>query len=364
MFDSAGTAIGTITNNNNTAVAYNTTSDRRIKENITTTMLSLDVLMRLPVRDFSFKSDSAHATTTGFIAQELQQVFPWAVTSNGDNGIDPLVTTSTPWSVDYGRITPLLAKSIQDLNLKLEDLATTTPETSWQPDLFLSRFFTALKERLIAWFADATNGITDLFANIGHFDEVHASKLCAGSTCVTETQLAALLSQSAAANPANLSPINPSPATSSALSTPPTIMIAGNNPARIIIGDTYQDLGAIAKDTAGHDLGVKTFLNGALVSDIIIDTSTTTTDIIDYVATDTWGSTATATRSVIIEPPAAAVTDSDTVPAVVPDAPLLAPDPATSASAPAVSAAEIQPAPSASAIELAAAPSDTAPVIE
>ena len=65
-------------------------------------------------------------------------------------------------------------------------------------------------------------------------------------------------------------------------------MIAGANPAHINVGDTYSDLGATAKDSAGHDLGVKTFLNGALVSDIVLDTSTTTTDTIDYAATDTW----------------------------------------------------------------------------
>jgi hypothetical protein len=59
--------------------------------------------------------------------------------------------------------------------------------------------------------------------------------------------------------------------------------------------------GAIVTDNQGHDLGYKTFLNGALVSNIIIDTSQVATDTIDYVATDTWGNTATSTRTVIIE---------------------------------------------------------------
>ena len=54
-------------------------------------------------------------------------------------------------------------------------------------------------------------------------------------------------------------------------------------------------------DNQGHDLGYKTFLDGALVSNIIIDTSQVATDTIDYVATDTWGNTATSTRTVIIE---------------------------------------------------------------
>jgi hypothetical protein len=63
------------------------------------------------------------------------------------------------------------------------------------------------------------------------------------------------------------------------------------------------DLSATAKDSASHDLGVKTFLNGALVSNIVLDTSTTTTDTIDYVPTDTNGLTSTTTRTIFIEAP-------------------------------------------------------------
>jgi hypothetical protein len=66
-----------------------------------------------------------------------------------------------------------------------------------------------------------------------------------------------------------------------------------------VVDDT--DLGAIVHDNQGHDLGYKTFLDGALVSNIVIDTSQVATDTIDYVATDTWGNTATSTRTVIIE---------------------------------------------------------------
>jgi hypothetical protein len=40
------------------------------------------------------------------------------------------------------------------------------------------------------------------------------------------------------------------------------------------------------------NLGYKTFLNGALVSNIVIDTSQVATDTIDYVDTDTDGLTA------------------------------------------------------------------------
>jgi hypothetical protein len=49
------------------------------------------------------------------------------------------------------------------------------------------------------------------------------------------------------------------------------------------------------------NLGYQTFLNGTLVSNIVIDTSQVATDTIDYVATDNTGLTATSTRTVLIE---------------------------------------------------------------
>jgi hypothetical protein len=87
---------------------------------------------------------------------------------------------------------------------------------------------------------------------------------------------------------------------------PPTITINGNNPAIINVGDSYSDLGATVSDVgpgqAGEtNLGFETFLNGTLVSNILIDTSQAATDTIDYVATDSNGLTATSTRTVIVE---------------------------------------------------------------
>jgi hypothetical protein len=54
-------------------------------------------------------------------------------------------------------------------------------------------------------------------------------------------------------------------------------------------------------DNVDQNLGLKYFLNGTLVSNIVIDTSAAATDTIDYVAADTWDNTATSTRSVIVE---------------------------------------------------------------
>jgi hypothetical protein len=104
-----------VTNAGVPAVTYNTTSDRRTKENIAETQFSLDDLMKIKVRDFNFIKDPKHTRVTGFIAQELNQVFPDAVHTNGDDGTGPIALKAGPWGIDYGRLTPLLVKSLQDL---------------------------------------------------------------------------------------------------------------------------------------------------------------------------------------------------------------------------------------------------------
>ena len=68
------------------------------------------------------------------------------------------------------------------------------------------------------------------------------------------------------------------------------LTIAGENPAHIHVGDTYNDLGAIiTAPEQDKNLGIKAYLNGALVSDIVLDTSAPGTDTIDYVAIDNNG---------------------------------------------------------------------------
>jgi Domain of unknown function (DUF5011) len=144
--------------------------------------------------------------------------------------------------------------------------------------------------------------------------------------CASNDQLAPLLAGAAATNPlparnqarpATSSPSGSVTQDAAASTTPPTIAINGDNTAIIHLGDTYADLGATITDPqADLNLGIKTFLNGKLVSNIVLDTSSVATDTIDYVATDSQGLTATSTRTVIIEPaampPATSLSDATT----------------------------------------------------
>lgn len=106
--------VGSITVSGGSSTAYNTTSDKRTKENIRPSSMGLRELLRLPVREYSYKNDVDHHRVNGFLAQELYEIYPEAVTTNGDDGQAPL-NQRAPWSVDYGRLTPLLANSIKDL---------------------------------------------------------------------------------------------------------------------------------------------------------------------------------------------------------------------------------------------------------
>jgi hypothetical protein len=82
-----------------------------------------------------------------------------------------------------------------------------------------------------------------------------------------------------------------------------TFIIAARIPISVsYVGDSYADLGATVTDNVDHNLGIKTYLNGTLVSDIVLDTSSEATDTIDYVAIDAAGNTATSTRTVLVDP--------------------------------------------------------------
>ncbi|MEI7653041.1 MAG: tail fiber domain-containing protein [bacterium] len=115
--NSAGTEIGSINNTNATTIAYATSSDQRLKIDTGKSARGLNALLNLPVHNFRWKQSGT--VQDGFFAQELYRVFPDAVTVGSDE-LDAYSNPSNPWAVDYGKVTPLLVKSVQDLNTKTD----------------------------------------------------------------------------------------------------------------------------------------------------------------------------------------------------------------------------------------------------
>ena len=77
------TLIGTITQNGTTAVSYNTTSDYRLKENIAPMTGALARIAALKPVTYTWKA-APDETGEGFIAHELAEVCPQAVTGEKD----------------------------------------------------------------------------------------------------------------------------------------------------------------------------------------------------------------------------------------------------------------------------------------
>ena len=84
-FSYNGSAIGSITQNGTTNVAYNTSSDYRLKENIQPMQNALATVAQLKPVTYKWKTDGSDGQ--GFIAHELQAVVPDCVTGDKD-GLD------------------------------------------------------------------------------------------------------------------------------------------------------------------------------------------------------------------------------------------------------------------------------------
>jgi hypothetical protein len=102
-------------NNGAGQVQLSATSDARLKENIVDAPLALPILTQVKVRQYDWK-DTGN-TNIGFVAQELYEVIPRAVSVGKDNEDGTIQRT---WGVDNGTLVPYLVKAIQELNAKVE----------------------------------------------------------------------------------------------------------------------------------------------------------------------------------------------------------------------------------------------------
>jgi hypothetical protein len=112
--------------------AIQVSSDRRLKENIVDTSISaLEKLDQVRVVDFTWNDPSdtavnnknARGVWTGIIAQELVDVFPFAVNAprnEDDLSIDE--QSESTWQVDQDQLVPVLIKAIQELKAEVAAL--------------------------------------------------------------------------------------------------------------------------------------------------------------------------------------------------------------------------------------------------
>lgn len=288
VINSASTTEFSVYDTGNAVLAGTLTqnSDQRLKTNIQSldASSSLSLIDQLNPVTFNWIDPNKGSTPQlGFIAQQVLPIFPNLVATTSPTALTPDGTLS----LNYIDLISPIVSAIQALSSEISSIENTIAE-------FANSF--------------TTNQLT--FVR-GQGSEVDVQTLCIGSTCITESQLKALLASANQAAADGSSPSNDSNATSSSPDTPPVISVNGDNPAVVQVGATYNDLGAtITGPQADLNLGITTFLNGTLTSNIVLDTSQAATDTIDYVATDQNGLSATSTRIVVVESAAMPISSS------------------------------------------------------
>ena len=110
-----GTEVGTVKANTG-GTTYNTTSDRRLKDNIEPISDATDKLMDMKPVTHTWINDPESPQVHGFIAQEMQEIVPEAVSGNAES--DEMM------SMDYGRITPVIVAALQDALNEIKELKT------------------------------------------------------------------------------------------------------------------------------------------------------------------------------------------------------------------------------------------------
>ena len=120
---------GSITANTNVGVAYNTTSDYRLKENIVAISDGITRLKTLKPSRFNWIGDTS-STRDGFIAHEVTAV-PEAITGTKDevyteDEIDKNIKAGDPkyQGIDQAKLVPLITAALQEAVSKIEVLET------------------------------------------------------------------------------------------------------------------------------------------------------------------------------------------------------------------------------------------------
>ena len=178
---------------NPTTSSVGCSSDIRLKKNITTLDKETDLTLNKENVDFVLRQDIEMPATTldkilnltpvtynwnpeedgsvkhiGFIAQEVEQIFPDLVATDDKTGLK---------SIFYTNLIPYTIEAIQEMNLIVKDLSSLDTTSA-----------TSLGSMVKNFLEDAMNGIDMVF-----FGEVHTKKLCLDDLCIDKEQLQQIL---------------------------------------------------------------------------------------------------------------------------------------------------------------------------
>jgi hypothetical protein len=115
-----GNGVGGISKVGTTGVAYNTSSDYRLKTNIEPLTAALARLLQIPVHRFNWLADPAAPKVDGFLAHEAQAIVPESVTGHKDE-VDA-EGKPVHQGIDQSKLGPLLVAAVQELAARVAAL--------------------------------------------------------------------------------------------------------------------------------------------------------------------------------------------------------------------------------------------------
>ena len=123
QFRRQNTIIGSISRNgSNDSVNYNTSSDYRLKDGIVDKTDGIEKLKQLKPRKFYWKSNTDKTLVDGFLAHEVTDIVPEAISGTKDavDEDDNII----PQAIDQSKLVPLLTAALQEAITKIETLET------------------------------------------------------------------------------------------------------------------------------------------------------------------------------------------------------------------------------------------------
>jgi len=108
--------VGRITTDGS-ATSYQTSSDYRLKENVSDMTGATERLKQLKPKRFNFIADDTNTLVDGFLAHEAQAIVPESVTGTKDEVDDN--GKAVMQGIDPAKLVPLLVKTIQELEARL-----------------------------------------------------------------------------------------------------------------------------------------------------------------------------------------------------------------------------------------------------
>ena len=135
MLGASGNLLGEIKQDGSGGVTYHSASDYRLKENVVDLTGAITRIKNLKPKRFNFKVNT-DVTQDGFLAHELQEVVPIAVSGTKDEVVTDDSKSKIPTladkdigdpvyqTVDTSRVVPLLTAALQEAITKIETLET------------------------------------------------------------------------------------------------------------------------------------------------------------------------------------------------------------------------------------------------